>query len=256
MNKGLVDKEGNWIDFDSIQHTAPSNWGIGMYNIALDMAKHAMKRENYCDYSATQLSVPVRRYWLEHRYDYWITPVQYADRWIGDCIHLGITDERPVCAELDGETIGGTPDLVEGNAIIDYKATSKSTLTKIRRYLIYDVKPEWVEQLNIYKWLMNKNNVAIEKMFDVLILKSCFLGIDEHFHCIEVDELEDVEGLIRERIALIQSHEATPDNALPACKFVPTFGTKIVEASICEHYCDVKEFCTFDDIDDIDDIAF
>ena len=244
MLKGLIDKQGNWVDFGSIPNTDPQNWGLGMSTIVSNMAKHGMSRQNYCDYSATELSVPPRRYWLEKRYDYWITPTQYADRWIGDCVHFGITDEQPVFAELviDGKkvTLGGTPDLVEGNTVMDYKATSKSTLTKIRKFMIYDVKPEWVEQLNIYRWLLNKNGMTIDKMVDVVILKSCFLGVDTHFHAIEVPEIEDVEGLIKERIRLIQAHERTLDIHLPPCDVDPT---------ICEFYCDVAGFCTFDDIE-------
>ena len=250
MLKGLVDLQGNWIDFEHIESTTPNNWGIGMYTIACDMAKHAMSRQNYCDYSATALSVPVRRYWLERRYDYWIKPFQYADRWIGQAIHASITDERPVLAELcvDGKavTVGGIPDLVEGNTDIDYKATSKSTLTKIKKNGLESSKPEWVEQLNIYKWLLSQNDLTIDKMVDMVILKSCFLGVDEHFHAIEVPEIEDVEGLIKQRIRLIQEHEKTPDNALPMCM---KNEEEEIDNTICQFYCDVKGFCTFDDIE-------
>lgn len=240
MLKGLIDNEGNWIDFDSISLTSPDNWGVGMYSIVCNIATHAIARKDYCDYSATELSVPVRRYWLEKRYDYWITPNQYADRWIGQTIHLGITDERPVYAELNGVIIGGTPDLVVNSAVVDYKATSVSIVKKIKKHGIEAAKTEWVEQLNVYRWLLNKNDVAIEKMFVVTILKSCFIAIDNHFNIIEVPVIDNIEALIAERIALIQAHKETPDIALPACD---------VDSVICENYCDVKEFCTFDDIE-------
>lgn len=80
----------------------------------------------------------------------------------------------------------------------------------------------------------------VDKMVDLVILKSCFLGIDTHFHEIEIPIIKEVESLIKERVLLIQAHEKTPDMLLPECQ---------VDNTICQFYCDARGFCTFDDIE-------
>lgn len=243
MLKGMINQDGECLDFADIPNH-PEAWGIGVFPVVCDMAKQALAREKYCDYSATDLCTEVRRYWLEHRHDYYITPNQYADRWIGQVLHAGICVEEQFVTTLAGVSIGGTPDRISGNTVIDYKCTSITTVRKIKKESLQTVKPEWCQQLQIYDWLLERNGRPVDRRLVVTIAKSCFIGVDSHFSVFEVDKTSNTEQFVHDQVRSIQAHAQTPDILLPGCDCL-----KDDKLTVCQHYCDVRHLCKFDDIE-------
>lgn len=111
-------------------------------------------------YSVTELLSPPRVRRLRERYDSQIEMDVTDMMWqmLGSALHVvmergqtdgHITEER-IFAEMDGVTISGAIDLQEerdgGVIITDYKFTSA--------WAVMNEKKDWVEQLNVYKWLV------------------------------------------------------------------------------------------------------
>jgi len=111
-------------------------------------------------YSVTELLSPPRVRRLRERYDSQIETDVTDLMWqmLGSALHVvmergqtegHITEER-LFTTVDGVTISGAIDLQEekngGVIITDYKFTSA--------WSVMNEKREWVEQLNVYKWLV------------------------------------------------------------------------------------------------------
>lgn len=111
-------------------------------------------------YSVTELLSPPRMRRLREQHEEHIEQDVTDLMWsmLGSALHVvmergqtenHITEER-LFAELDGATISGAIDLqqeTDGGVIItDYKFTSAWAVMREKR--------EWVEQLNLYKWLV------------------------------------------------------------------------------------------------------
>lgn len=60
-----------------------------------------------------------------------------------------LTEEKLVITH-DNVTVSGTPDLYDGETIWDYKTTSV--------YAIREVKPEWITQANLYRYILAKSS--------------------------------------------------------------------------------------------------
>lgn len=111
-------------------------------------------------YSVTELLSPPRVRRLREQYDSEIVTDVTDLMWqmLGSALHVvmergqtdnHITEER-LFADVDGITISGAIDLQEekdgGVIITDYKFTSA--------WAVMNDKPEWEQQLNVYKWLV------------------------------------------------------------------------------------------------------
>lgn len=107
--------------------------------------------------------------------------------------------------EIDGVTISGQSDLWWNGEIGDYKTTS------VYSYLL-GIKPEWVAQLNVYRWLWEKNGFKTKSLKIHAILRDWihskamidpkypqipFITID-----IPLWTMEEAEKYVKERIAL------------------------------------------------------
>ena len=66
-------------------------------------------------------------------------------------------EEEKLSAKIGGITITGTSDLYHNKRIEDWKITS------VYSFLL-GMKPEWVAQLNIYKWLWKENGFPVESL--------------------------------------------------------------------------------------------
>jgi hypothetical protein len=122
---------------------------------------------------------------------------------------------------VDGVKLSGQMDLLGQDSIEDYKVTS------VYSYIYSpNGKPEWVKQLNIYRWLSRKI-FDIKRLTINMILRDHqgskakqdpaypqipFKSID-----LEVWPLEKTEAYIKERIAAFKASAALPDNQLPPC---------------------------------------
>ena len=111
-------------------------------------------------YSVTELLSPPRVRRLREQYDSEIKTDVTDLMWsmLGSALHVvmergqtegHVTEER-IHAEIDGVTLSGQIDLQSeesgGVIITDYKFTSA--------WAVMNEKPEWEEQLNVYKWLV------------------------------------------------------------------------------------------------------
>lgn len=111
-------------------------------------------------YSVTELLSPPRVRRLREQYDSEIVTDVTDLMWqmLGSALHVvmergqtenHITEER-LFTDVDGVTISGAIDLQEekegGVIITDYKFTSA--------WAVMNDKPEWEQQLNVYKWLV------------------------------------------------------------------------------------------------------
>jgi hypothetical protein len=134
-------------------------------------------------YSATELLSPPRVRRLREQYDSAIETDVTDLMWqmLGSALHVvmerGQTDghvtEERIFAELDGVTVSGQIDLQSeedgGVVITDYKFCSA--------WAVMNEKPEWEQQLNVYKWL-----VETVKRKKVVGLRICALIRDFNRH--------------------------------------------------------------------------
>lgn len=136
-----------------------------------------------------------------------------ADKEAGD-----VPEER-ITAELDGWTISGQRDLIERDGtIIDWKCVS------VYSFLL-GTKDEWVQQLNILRWIAEKNGQSVPSIKIHAILRDHqkskvspdepdyppipFINVD-----VEMWPMEKTEAFIRDRLAAHEKSLIDP-NAVP-----------------------------------------
>ena len=114
------------------------------------------------DYSVTELMSPPRVQRLRSQNDNLMVQDVSEMLWplLGSALHVvmergetpGWTSEERLFTEVDGVTISGAIDLQEetpdGVGIVDYKFTSA--------WAVMNDKIEWEQQLNVYKWLVER----------------------------------------------------------------------------------------------------
>ena len=89
---------------------------------------------------------------------------------LGTAIHKLLSEyeggvkEQRFCADMNGVKVCGTPDLVEDDVLYDYK-TSSVWIS------VFGIRQEWAKQLNVYRWLLHKNGIAVNELKSVLIFK-------------------------------------------------------------------------------------
>lgn len=158
-----------------------NKFGVPAPLVTLATKEYYSKGES--QYSVTELIGPprVRRLREHHNDDIETDVTDLMWSMLGSALHVvmergqtesHVTEER-LYAKVDGVTISGAIDLqheTDGGVIItDYKFTSA--------YAVMNDKPEWVQQLNIYKWL-----VETVKRQKVAGLKICALIRDFNRH--------------------------------------------------------------------------
>ena len=185
-------------------------------------------------YSATELLSPPRVRRLREQYDSAIETDVTDLMWqmLGSALHVvmerGQTDghvtEERIFAEIDGVTVSGQIDLQSeedgGVVITDYKFCSA--------WAVMNDKPEWEQQLNVYKWL-----VETVKRRKVVGLRICALIRDFNRHevregypaapiqMLEIPMWDSVtaEVFIRNRLEMHRNAKVAQDfgDPLPEC---------------------------------------
>lgn len=156
--------------------------------------------------------------------------------------------EQRIDVELDGITISGQMDVRDNDEITDYKSTSVWTI-------IYNPggKKEWIQQLNIYAWLVWKSlGKKINKLSVNAILRdhtgskvaegSNYPKIPFAMVNLPVWTVEQTEAYLKGRIALFKGCVGLKDNELPLCTDEEIW-LKKGKAGRCEKYCQVNKFC-------------
>lgn len=127
--------------------------------------------------------------------------------------------EKRLFAEVQGWKVSGQVDLISG-VLTDYKFTSTYAVKE-------GVKTEWVQQLNLNRWLAHKNGIAVEKLEIIAILRDWskpeamrnpdLPQAQVIVLPVEVWSLEAAEAFMEQRVWLHQSARAASDADLLEC---------------------------------------
>lgn len=194
-----------------------------------------LSKDNYVagstDFSATTLLKTPRQVQLQRRHSTEITEDVIDRVWslLGQAAHsilekhgsdTSMTEER-LYAEVFGRRISGQVDHYHNRCITDYKVTSVYTI-------IYGSRiHEWTEQLNIYGWLFRTNNIEVDKLQIVAILRDW--SETEASRKAEYPQSpivvlpltlwskEEAEAFVNTRVAAHKNAESLPDEDLPLC---------------------------------------
>lgn len=186
------------------------------------------------DYSVTELMSPPRVQRLRAQHDDGMVQDVSEMLWplLGSALHVvmergeteGWVSEERLFTEVDGVTVSGAIDLQErtpkGVVIVDYKFTSA--------WAVMNDKIEWEQQLNIYKWLVER-----VKKTPVVGLRICALIRDfsRHetkegypkapIHMVEIPmwNAVEAEAYVRERLEMHRNSKLAADfgEPLPEC---------------------------------------
>lgn len=182
-----------------------------------------------CDYSVTELIRPPRIAILSRRYDKVMT--EDVSDWIfatlghliHDLLHRAASEryivETRYFYEFEGTRIGGQIDLYDRETVRlqDWKFTSRYTTKE-------GPKPEWIAQMNLYRYLLWKNKLEVREIEIVAIYRDWSKMMaargraeypEKQVEILPVPKWskEEVEDYLRERIRLHRDAELT----LPLC---------------------------------------
>ena len=187
------------------------------------------------DYSVTELMSPPRVQRLRAQNDEAIVQDVSEMLWplLGSALHVvmergetaGWTSEERLFAEVDGQIVSGAIDLQEvtpeGIGIVDYKFTSA--------WAVMNDKIEWEQQLNVYKWLVERVKKMPVKSLRICALIRDFSRHDTGregypqapIHMVDIPMWDAVkaEGYVRERLEMHRNSKLSADfgEALPEC---------------------------------------
>lgn len=183
------------------------------------------------DYSASQLTKPVRMVHLEKRHQAEVVEdvTDHIWRLFGSAVHAILQQgetanqlvEEYLCEELAGVTISGMSDLLENKRISDYKITSAWSWV-----FRADKMEDFTSQLNTYGWFFRKAGFEVEELEIVMILRDWQKSkqFDHGYPDCQVQRLPIqlwdmavAEEYIKARIAKYETDKETPDDELPLC---------------------------------------
>lgn len=161
---------------------------------------------------------------------------------------LDVISEKRFFAPMEGWTVSGAVDLIEGTTLIDYKVTSVWT------HIYQSRIKEWTEQGNVNRWLAYQNGLTnIDKMENILILRDWarrdlkranYPQVQVVVQPLEVWPIEAAEAYVRERVLLHQKARAAKDDEMPPCSDEETWlNAATGKRNRCEDYCPAKQFC-------------
>lgn len=187
------------------------------------------------DYSVTELMSPPRVQRLRSQRDEDMEQDVSQMLWplLGSALHVvmergeteGWTSEERLFLEIDGVVISGAIDLQQntpdGIVIVDYKFTSA--------WAVMNDKIEWEQQLNVYKWLVERVKKTPVKALRICALIRDFNRHDtgragypqSPIHMVEIPMWDPVkaETYVRERLEMHRNSKLAADfgEPLPEC---------------------------------------
>ena len=215
------------------------------------------KKERVADYSVTEVIKPPRMLQLERRHKAEMVADASSRVWllIGKAIHsvlemagvkvAGELVEKTMVLTVElgsgaKRTVSGTPDnhtIIDGT-LSDWKVTSVWSFLKD--------KPEWVAQLNLYKYMLEiVEKLEVQRIQIVAILRdwSVTRSYEKNYpECavavlpLEIWTKGQTGSYLGERLELHVAAETVPDSALPQCspqerwEKPPTYAVKKPEA--------------------------
>lgn len=205
------------------------------------------------DYSASMLANSPRQVWLRKRHEAEATQDVAELMWaaFGTAFHTlmqGGTGENQLAEqymveEVLGVKLSGIADLYDGDrcALWDFKTTSAWTLI----YHSHDA--DWAKQLNTYAWMYRRHGFEVKELRILAALRDWMpskAAADGNYPqaqavVVNVDlwPEEKADAYIKERIALHESHKATPDDHLPSCTDEERWARAGKPPARCDRYC-------------------
>ena len=184
--------------------------------------------------SVTTLIGPARIHYLKCKYWADLTEDVVDSIWkiLGSAAHAvmeradskdSIQEER-LEKTIDGLTISGAFDLYDGKTqeLHDYKTTSAYSI-------VYNPegKPEWIQQMNIYAYLLSEAGFPVKGLKIIAILRDHssakfvpggnYPEIPIHIINIPLWEKEKIEAYLKERVSIFKAAKGLDDDKLPAC---------------------------------------
>ena len=210
---------------------------MALHEIIKDIFKtHSNQYHKVGDYSATEIISPPRLVALQNRYpddSKKISMMRSTASLIGTGVHAYIEKlmkpwaskyslEQTLTTEICGKTLSGTYDiLVNDNTLVDVK-TCKTWK------LIFDPEmKEWVEQQNIYAWMLKKSGINIGSLNILAIFLDWQEGMivrskkyprePMQIFPLEIWPEEKTEDFIKEKLDTHLMCEGLDDDNLPPC---------------------------------------
>lgn len=257
---GLIDDSNEFIDWNDVEK------GKGDFSDPVPMLLAMKPRDrSQFDFSVTEIMGDPYQVQMTERYDYYESPSDLMDRLLGSAWHAlmessGVLDgslreERQFITVKIGNknyTLGGMPDLVEKNILWDYKTVTVGKLKMIQQGRA-DAVSTYTKQLNIYRYLLNKNGTkGIKKLRIRAVVRDWrfYEFRNKGFNVlqyprgviipIEKMAFADVGEYIRERMTLHVEAGRLSDEELHKAGECDTW-----RGLRCEHYCAVSDICHF-----------
>lgn len=245
MLKGLIDNQGNDINFGDVNQTSPEQWN--MPKAYIEAISATANRDSYCDYSSSELSsMTIRQYLLLQLNDIHVHPHRLLDRWAGTSHHASLApyggefSEMVLTIEIDGIKLGGTPDYYHQGMLVDYKTCKSYIIGWIDKAggVINDKsKPEWWRQINLYRELLNHDGKPVDEMKVSMYSKDwSYRSKCNQVEIRTVGVNTTVLDWAMNKISDIKYYKG--EGKLPKCDDLWKDNIR------CEHYCDVSEACT------------
>ena len=136
--------------------------------------------------------------------------------------HDNTLSEERLVVEIDGWQLSGIPDLYEdvnGGTLSDWKNVSVWTIVHEG-----DGKPEWEQQVNCYRWLLERHGFPVVHAQIIAFLRDWIIRKavqepdypkeQERVIPVKLWSMEETENYIRGKIVL---HQAAADGAIAPC---------------------------------------
>ena len=254
MIKGMVSPYDECIDFEDVRNYG--EWDVSIYPIVTRIADNELKRNND-NLHVSDLVISPRQYWLKQRHDIYLPYEAWADRYLGTCVHNDIAQadvgahELLLVGKAGGVDVEGMIDYIDYSVatIVDYKTCQsflagwilngrKDKKTGEMVAGIENWRPEWTEQVNMYRWLCKQSNIEVRRAVVCLITKDGRGDFGRYIE-IEIPFIDNIEALVTKRIEILQAHEDVVDDYLPMCD------DRWENDLACREYCDVRGFCDY-----------
>lgn len=134
---------------------------------------HEKQSPNPSYFRVTELVRPVQQVVLQRRYhdQIEVDVMDLINAWRGTAVHeylsrydkLNTLKEIELSVNIGGETVIGHPDYYEDGALVDLKNC------KVWSYIYKSNIPEWTDQLNMYKYLLEEHGFPVKSLSIVAI---------------------------------------------------------------------------------------
>lgn len=146
---------------------------------------------------------------------------------LGQAVHHYVNErndnqlmEYKMVQEIDGYTIAGVSDSYNNGVLIDWKVAGVFAYQKLKG----GVNQDWANQLNVYKWMHEKEGRPVTQLKNFIIFRDWMVSksFSEDYPNIPFAEIDvpfstDIESYIRDRVKLHSEAEEMDIKDVPMC---------------------------------------